>query len=105
LRVGALLFYIEKALRLAWEDFVLEPWFTNFGGKEMIYYIVIPHVQKRLFWLKLSGKYELRSWLNDTSSVLERIWIYCIIGIYTLCCKDSALFLQILGYLSLFVLL
>jgi len=61
LRVGSLLFCIEKALRLAWEDFVLEPRFTNHGGKEKICCIVIPRVRKRLFWLKLSGKYELGS--------------------------------------------
>jgi hypothetical protein len=37
----------------------------------MIFCIVISHARKRLFWLKLTGKFELESLLKATSSVLK----------------------------------
>jgi hypothetical protein len=67
----------------------------------MIFYIVILHAQKRLFWLKLTGKFKLESWLKATSSVLQRVWLLCIVGTYIICCKNLLCFLQVLECLSL----
>jgi hypothetical protein len=67
----------------------------------MIFCIVILRARNRLFWLKLSGKSELESWLKATSSVLERVWLLCIVGTYIFCCKIMLCFLQVLGCLSL----
>jgi hypothetical protein len=101
-KVGGLLSYKEKALRLAWEDCVLVLLYTTYGSREMICCTVISHAQRKLFWSRSGGMFGLECWPKADLSVLERTWSLCIDGISISSWSNAVLLLVAAWVFSVF---